>query len=176
MFYTGFVDEEFIPKQAPDASWLKIMAEAIAEVTPILKPDESFMWMNHKLPSPEKKLNWTQRVEFWGGFHKGVKGFFLNEAGRIERICVYPIHDRRHVIPHLYRPAFRTTHARFQVAVTGGGRGHLDGELERRGAIGERLRVPTERRWRSRSRVPSGPPTVESRRRWSGARPSAPCS
>ena len=98
MFYTGFVDEEFIPKQAPDASWLKIMAEAIAEVTPILKPDESFMWMNHKLPPPEKKLNWTQRVEFWGGFHKGVKGFFLNEAGRIERICVYPIHDRRHVI------------------------------------------------------------------------------
>jgi hypothetical protein len=35
MFYTGFVDDEFIPKQAPDPSWLRIMAEALGEVTPL---------------------------------------------------------------------------------------------------------------------------------------------
>jgi biotin carboxylase len=98
MFYTGFVDEEFIPKQAPDAAWLQVMADALAEVTTILGPDESFMWMNQKLPPPSKKLNWTQRVEFWGGFNKGVKGFYQNEEGKIERICVYPIHARRLVI------------------------------------------------------------------------------
>lgn len=98
MFYTGFVDDEFIPKQSPDPSWLKIMAEALAEVTPMLKPEEGFMWMNHRLPSPEKKLSWTQRVEFWGGFHKGVKGFFIAESGKLERICVYPIHDKRLVV------------------------------------------------------------------------------
>lgn len=98
MFYTGFVDEEFIPKQAPDPSWLSVMTEALSEITPMLKPDEGFLWMNHRLPAPEKKLAWTQRVEFWGGFHKGVKGFFQNDSGKIERICVYPIHDRRFVI------------------------------------------------------------------------------
>ncbi len=98
MFYTGFVDEEFIPKQSPDPAWFHIMAEALAEITPMMKQGESFLWMNQKLPPPEKKLAWTQRVEFWGGFLKGVKGFFQNESGKIERICVYPIHDRRYVI------------------------------------------------------------------------------
>lgn len=98
MFYTGFVDEEFIPKQAPDAAWLQVMADALAEVTSILGPDESFMWMNQKLPPPGKKLNWTQRVEFWGGFNKGVKGFYQNDEGKVERICVYPLHARRLVV------------------------------------------------------------------------------
>jgi pyruvate carboxylase len=98
MFYTGFVDDEFIPKQAPESVWLKYISEALAEVTPLLKTDEGFLWMNHRLPAPEKQLSWTQRVEFWGGFHKGVKGFFLSESGKLERICVYPIHDRRFVV------------------------------------------------------------------------------
>jgi hypothetical protein len=56
------------------------------------------MWMKHRLPPTEKKLAWTQRVEFWGGFHKGVKGFFVSESGKLERICVYPIHDKRLVV------------------------------------------------------------------------------
>ena len=98
MFYTGFVDEEFIPKQAPDAAWLQVMADALAEITPILGSDESFMWMNQKLPPPSRKLNWTQRVEFWGGFNKGVKGFYQNDEGKVERICVYPLHARRLVV------------------------------------------------------------------------------
>jgi len=99
MFYTGFVDEEFIPTQLPSISWLQILANAIDEVCEPLNENESFLWMNHRLPPKNARLKWTQRAELeWMGL-KGVKGFFQQEGGsedgKTERICVFPIHDKR---------------------------------------------------------------------------------
>ena len=98
MFYTGFVDEEFIPKQLPSTSWLHIMANAIAEVGEPLSPTESYLWMNHRLPETDGRLKWTQRAEANFGKLKGIKGFFQNSEGKTERICVFPIHEKRLMI------------------------------------------------------------------------------
>ncbi len=95
MFYTGFVDEEFIPKQVPDTAWLQVMSNAIAEVAPPLKEHESFLWMNHRLPPPNGKLRWTQKAEILSQQRRGIKGYYQNEDGHAERICVFPIHDHR---------------------------------------------------------------------------------
>jgi pyruvate carboxylase len=98
MFYTGFVDEEFIPKQLPSTAWLQIMANAIAEIGEPLSPIESYLWMNHRLPETDGSLKWTQRTEANFGNLKGVKGFFQNAEGKTERICVFPVHEKRLMI------------------------------------------------------------------------------
>jgi biotin carboxylase len=98
MFYTGFVDEEFIPKQVPDAAWFPIIASALAEVAPALNENESFLWMNQRLPVAQNKIRWTQRLEIGSESLRGVKGFYQNESGATERICLYPIHDRRFIV------------------------------------------------------------------------------
>lgn len=98
MFYTGFVDEEFIPKQIPEQALLQIMADALSEVLRPLKENESFLWMNHRLPEPQGRLKWTQRAELENNGLRGVKGFFHTEAGKTERICVFPIHATRFMI------------------------------------------------------------------------------
>jgi pyruvate carboxylase len=95
MFYTGFVDEEFIPSQLTNLSWLQVMANAIAEAVDPLQPNESYLWMNHRLPEKTGVLKWTQRAELEESGLRGVKGFFQNEEGKTERICVFPIHDKR---------------------------------------------------------------------------------
>ncbi len=95
MFYTGFVDEEFIPKQVPDPAWLQVMANAISEVGPPLGSQESYLWMNHRLPSADGKLKWTQKANLESNGRKGIKGFFQNDEGKTERICVFPIHESR---------------------------------------------------------------------------------
>ncbi|MBC7396402.1 MAG: biotin/lipoyl-binding protein [Bdellovibrionales bacterium] len=98
MFYTGFVDEEFIPKQVPDPLWLQTMSNAIAEVAPPLAAHESFLWMNHRLPPPNGKLKWTQKAELSHQGRNGVKGYFRSEDGSLERICVFPIHEKRTMV------------------------------------------------------------------------------
>jgi pyruvate carboxylase len=98
MFYTGFVDEEFIPKQLPDTGWLQIMANALAEIDDPLQTSESYLWMNHRLPESTERLNWTQRAEIESNGLKGIKGFFQNDEGKTERLCVYPIHSKRIMI------------------------------------------------------------------------------
>jgi pyruvate carboxylase len=98
MFYNGFVDEEFIPKQVPDQQWLERIAAVLAEITPSLGEKESWLWMNHRLPFQFEPLEWNQRVEFIANGSKGVKGFFKNEHGNPERICVYPLTPQRFVV------------------------------------------------------------------------------
>lgn len=99
MFYTGFVDEEFIPKQIPEFDWNQYLSSALAEVSAPLNEKESWIWLNQRLPvETANRLKWTQRVDFEVNGAKGVKGFFQNENGKIERICVFPIHAQRYVI------------------------------------------------------------------------------
>ena len=98
MFYTGFVDEEFIPKQLPDPNLFQIMANVLSEIVKPLNENESLLWMNHRLPPTNGKLKWTQRMEIDLGELKGVKGFFQTDEGKTERICVYPMHDKRLMI------------------------------------------------------------------------------
>ncbi len=98
MFYTGFVDEEFIPKQNPDPSFFQSMSNALFELTGSLSENESFLWMNHRLPPPSGSVKWTQRVDLDVNGRRGSKGFFQTEEGRPERICVFPIHDKRFMI------------------------------------------------------------------------------
>ena len=98
MFYTGFVDEEFIPKQKPDGEIFQILANAIAEICDTVRPEESYFWMNHRLPVPSQKLIWVDKTNLiWDG-HKGVKGYFKTRENKIERICVFPIHGKRMII------------------------------------------------------------------------------
>jgi acetyl/propionyl-CoA carboxylase alpha subunit len=99
MFYTGFVDEEFIPKQVPDFDWSKTLASALAEVAVPLTEKESWIWLNQRLPvETAERLKWTQRVDFEVNGLKGMKGFFHGENGRTERICVFPLHAQRYVV------------------------------------------------------------------------------
>ena len=91
MFYTGFVDEEFIPKQLPDAEWFQVLANLLSEVTEPLNERESWIWMNRRFPAPTGRVHWTQRLEFEVDGLRGVKGFFQIEPGRTERVCVYPL-------------------------------------------------------------------------------------
>lgn len=98
MFYTGFVDEEFIPKQLPSASWLQTLANALSEVCEPMQPHESYLWMNHRLPEKNGLLNWTKRLELESNGRRGVKGYFQNGEGKQDRICVFPIHDKRVMI------------------------------------------------------------------------------
>ena len=99
MFYTGFVDEEFIPKQLPDFDWSKILASALAEVAEPLNEKESFIWLNQRIPVNEAaRLKWTQRMDFENNGTRGVKGFFQTEEGKTERICVFPLHSHRYVV------------------------------------------------------------------------------
>jgi len=99
MFYTGFVDEEFIPKQVPDFDWSQILSSALSEVAPPLNEKESWIWLNQRLPvAAAERLKWTQRVDFDVGGLRGVKGFFRSEDGRTERICVFPLHPQRYVV------------------------------------------------------------------------------
>jgi len=99
MFYSGFVDEEFIPKLAPDFNWSEILGSVLAEVGEPLNEKESWIWLNQRLPvDHESQLKWTQRVDFEVNGLKGVKGFFQNEKGKPERICAYPIHSQRYMI------------------------------------------------------------------------------
>ncbi len=98
MFFTGFVDEEFIPKQTPDPSWLPAISAALAEIAPPLTENESFIWMNQRLPVGASPLRWTQRLEIGTGALRGVKGFFQNSDSKAERICVYPVHDKRYIV------------------------------------------------------------------------------
>lgn len=92
MFYTGFVDEEFIPKQAPPTEWLQWISNALSEITPAMTDAESWIWMNAKLPAPTSVgLRWSQRVEFDSHGMSGVKGFFQTGQGSPERICVFPV-------------------------------------------------------------------------------------
>lgn len=99
MFYTGFVDEEFIPKQMPEFEWSKILSSALAEVSAPLTEKESFIWLNQRLPvEGATRLKWTQRVDFEVNGAKGVKGFFHTDEGKTERICVFPLHSHRYVV------------------------------------------------------------------------------
>ena len=99
MFYTVFVDEEFIPKQLPEFNWSKLLAGALAEVSEPLSEKESWIWMNQRLPvDGAEHLKWTQRIDFTVNGHKGMKGFFQGDGGRPERICVYPLHSHRYVV------------------------------------------------------------------------------
>ncbi len=99
MFYTGFVDEEFIPKQMPDFEWSKFLSSALVEVAKPLNEKESFIWLNQRLPvEGASRLKWTQRMDFEMNGERGVKGFFQTESGRTERICVFPLHAQRYVI------------------------------------------------------------------------------
>jgi biotin carboxylase len=98
IFYTGFVDEEFIPRQLPDPAWFQILANAISEVTAPLTEKESWLWMNHRLPPADRKIHWNQRLDFEINGLRGVKGFFQNEMGLPERICAYPLTTNRYVI------------------------------------------------------------------------------
>jgi len=99
MFYTGFVDEEFIPKQIPDFDWNTILASALSEVAPPLNEKESWIWLNQRLPvDTAARLKWTQRMDFMVDGLRGVKGFFRTENGNTERICVFPLHAQRYVV------------------------------------------------------------------------------
>jgi len=99
MFYTGFVDEEFIPKQAPDFEWNKILSSALSEVSTPLNEKESWIWLNQKLPvEGAARLKWTQRMDFMANGARGVKGFFQTDEGKTERICVFPLHSQRYVV------------------------------------------------------------------------------
>jgi biotin carboxylase len=98
MFYTGFVDEEFIPKQTPDPSWFPVIAATLREIAPPLGANESFIWMNQRLPAESPPIRWTQRLEFGPEALRGVKGYYQDANGKPERICVAPIHDKRFVI------------------------------------------------------------------------------
>jgi biotin carboxylase len=98
MFFTGFVDEEFIPKQHPEASWLPVISAALAEIAPPLKENESFIWMNQRLPAQPPPIRWNQRLEIGPGALRGVKGYFQNAEGKPERICIFPVHDKRFMV------------------------------------------------------------------------------
>jgi biotin carboxylase/biotin carboxyl carrier protein len=98
MFYTGFVDEEFIPKHVPDLEWLQHISNALAEVTPELNEKESWLWMNHRLPPPNGALTWNQRLDVENNGQKGVKGFFRNSQNAPERIAVFPQSASRYVV------------------------------------------------------------------------------
>ncbi len=99
MFYTGFVDEEFIPRQIPEFEWSKILASALGEVAAPLKEKESWIWLNQRIPvEGSTRLKWTQRVDFEVNGARGVKGFFHKDDGKTERICVFPLHSQRYVI------------------------------------------------------------------------------
>lgn len=99
MFYTGFVDEEFIPKQIPDFDWSKILSSILADVGGSLNEKESWIWLNQRLPvDTAEKLKWTQRVDFEVNGARGVKGFFQGEDGRPERVCAFPLHSHRYVV------------------------------------------------------------------------------
>ncbi len=100
MFYTGFVDEEFIPKQIPSAHWYALMIRAVSEVSAPLKENESWLWMNQRLPalSAAPPIHWNSRMEFItsNGF-RGVKGFIHNN-GNLEQICVCPVTYQRVIV------------------------------------------------------------------------------
>jgi acetyl-CoA carboxylase biotin carboxylase subunit len=99
MFYTGFVDEEFIPRQVPDFDWSSILTAVMTEVSEPLSEKESWIWLNQRLPMDAPgKLRWTQRVDFEVNGARGVKGFFQKENGEPERICAYPLHAGRYVV------------------------------------------------------------------------------
>lgn len=91
MFYTGFVDEEFIPKQTPPADWFNWISMGLAEITKALGDNESWIWMNHKVPASTGSLRWSQRVQFEVGGMNGMKGFFQTGGASPERICIFPI-------------------------------------------------------------------------------------
>jgi hypothetical protein len=99
MFYTGFVDEEFIPRQVPEFEWSQILAGALLEVAEPLNEKESFIWLNQRiLLEGATRLKWTQRLDFESNGVRGVKGFFQTQSGKTERICVFPLHSHRYVI------------------------------------------------------------------------------
>lgn len=99
MFYAGFVDEEFIPRQAPDFDWANILTSILSEVGEPLNEKESWIWLNQRIPMEVPgKLRWTQRVDFEVNGARGVKGFFQKENGEPERVCAYPLHGSRYVI------------------------------------------------------------------------------
>jgi biotin carboxylase len=98
MFYTGFVDEEFIPKQLPDPAWLQVLSNVLNEVAEPLNEKESWLWMNQRFPASTGRVHWTQRADFTANDLPGVKGFFQTEEGATDRICVYPLNRNRYVI------------------------------------------------------------------------------
>ncbi len=99
MFYSGFVDEEFIPKLAPEFEWNEILGSVLSEVGKPLDEKESWIWLNQRISqNSTHSLKWNQRVEFEVNGLKGVKGFFQNERGQLQRICVFPIHAQRYMI------------------------------------------------------------------------------
>ena len=54
--------------------------------------------MNHRLPSSPEPLRWNQRMDFTVEGIQGVKGFFQNQNGQPERVCVFPLHAQRFVV------------------------------------------------------------------------------
>ncbi len=98
MFYNGFVDEEFIPKQIPDQLWFTWMSQALNEVSEPLDEKESWLWMNHRLPVTPDRFQFIERLDFVANGLKGVQGAFLNEKGKPERFCIYPLNRNRYVL------------------------------------------------------------------------------
>ncbi len=98
MFYTGFVDEEFIPKQLPETSWFQVMSNALMEVTDPLNEKESWLWMNHRFPVAAGEITWIEREDFVENGLVGVKGWFRSSDGSDERVCVFPINRTRYMV------------------------------------------------------------------------------
>jgi pyruvate carboxylase len=97
MFYIGFVDEEFIPKQSPEERWLNWIVRGVSEVSAPLNDNESWLWMNQRLPAlpTVPPLMWSQKIEFitQQGM-RGVKGW-IQDGHHAEAICIFPISYHR---------------------------------------------------------------------------------
>ena len=98
MFYTGFVDEEFIPKQIPESTWLNLLPALLLEVSTPLNENESWLWMNHRLARVESSgVQWIERNEFFENGKLGLKGKLQLDAEQV-RVCVFPLTRARFVI------------------------------------------------------------------------------
>lgn len=104
MFYTGFVDEEFVPKHQPEPRWLSWIRSILNEMMPPLlqgeKDAESWIWLNQRLIENKEAypFQWHSKMEFITATGmKGIKGF-IQEGLKTERVCVYPVSPQRVIV------------------------------------------------------------------------------
>ncbi len=99
VFYSGFVDHEFIPKSAPPEGWLGIASALVEQLAGPLADNQSWMWMNHKVLPESERVIWVDRQDAVQAHAKKCVAGTL-ESGSITpiRVAIAALSDTRWIV------------------------------------------------------------------------------